>query len=974
MALLACLLIAAAAYPQTQSVTLRGRVTDPSALIVPEAVVTVTGNGLSLRQATNIQGQYQFLNLRPGAYTVRITKPGFAVFEVQDFDVTTSKVLDAQMIVSAETQQVTVKDEVSGVSVDPNSNVGALVLKGQDLESLSDDPDQLADDLQALAGPAAGPNGGQIFIDGFSGGDLPPKSSIREIRVNQNPFSAEYDRLGLGRIEIFTKPGTDKFRGQFMAMYSNNDFNSRNPFVAEKSPFDSKFFVGTLSGPVTGKSSFNLNVEHRGMDENAVINATVLDSNLQPSPFSQAIVTPQARWHVVPRFDYQINDKNTLTIRYGFNHVDNQNAGIGQFSLDSRAYDALTASHTVQVTETAVLSAHAISETRLQYIRSDANQFGNNTVPTIQVLDAFTGGGSQVGNAFNSQNSWEFSNITSVTSGAHAWKVGARVRTTSLADNSPNNFGGTFTFSGGFAPQLDAANQVVLDSAGNPTMVQIDSIERYRRTQYFLQQNLAMAQIRALGGGASQFTLAAGNPLANVSQTDLGAFALDDWRLKPNFTLSYGLRYETQTNVHDWRDFSPRLSIAWGLDGGKNKQAKTVLRTGFGIFYDRVDDSLTLSALRFNGITQQQYIVTNPDFYPSVPDASSLAGSAVPQALRRLDSTLRAPYIAQAAIGIDRQLPHNTTVSLNYIFSRGLHMLRTRNINAPLADGSLPYGNVGDLYMYESTGMMRQSQLVANFRTSFNRRVNLFGFYSLNYAHSDTDGVSTFPADSYDLHTEWGPSSYDIRHRIFVGGSVNAPLKVMFSPFVVASSGAPFNIITGRDNNHDTIFNDRPAFATDPNAPGVFATPWGLFNPLPQTGDVIIPRNYGRGPAQFSVNLRVSRTWGFGERASSASASGFGGPGGPGGHGPGGPPMMGGMGRPRGGPGMFGDTNTGKRFNITLSASAHNLLNRVNLAPPNGNLSSLLFGESLSLAGGMGPGGMSAAANRRLDFQLRFSF
>lgn len=972
--LCACLLPAGAPAFCQNLVTLRGRVTDPSALFVPDAVVTVTGNGANLRQMTDIQGNYQFANLKPGPYTIRITKPGFAVFEVRDFDVSASKVLDAQMVVSLESQQVTVKDEVSGVSVDANSNASALVIKGKDLDALSDDPDQLSEDLQALAGPAAGPNGGQIFIDGFSGGQLPPKSSIREVRVNQNPFSAEYDRLGFGRIEIFTKPGTDKFRGQFMAMVSDNAFNARNPFVNEKSPFQSKFFVGTVSGPVTKKTSFTFDIEHRGLDENAVVNATVLDTSLTPERLTQSLSTPQSRWHITPRFDIQLNEKNTLTLRYSYSGTDNDNAGIGQFSLGSRAYNSISRNHTVQATETAVLSPRAINETRVQYMRSGDNQYGDNSVPTLQVLDAFTGGGSQVGRAYTNQDKWEISNTTSVTSGAHSWKAGGRLRVALLSDQSPNNFGGTYTFSGGLAPQLDANNQVVADASGNPVMVVIDSIERYRRTQLFLQQGLAPGQVRALGGGASQFSIAGGIPLSSVNQTDVGLFALDDWRVKPNLTLSYGLRYETQTNIHDWRDISPRLSVAWGVDGGKNRQAKTVLRTGFGIFYDRLDDTLTLSALRFNGVTQQQYIVTNPDFYPNIPSLNALQTDAVPQAIRKIDSSLRAPAIMQAAASVDRQLPKSTQVSVTYTFSRGVRMLRTRNINAPLPGGVLPYGPVGDLYLYESTGLMRQHQIITNINSRFNRRFSLFGFYMLNYAKGDTDGVNTFPANSYDLHTEWGSTAFDVRHRLFLGGSVNAPLKLAFSPFITASSGMPFNIITGRDNNRDTIFNDRPAFAANPSAPGVIVTPWGAFNPTPQPGDTIIPRNFGRGPAQFSINLRVSRTWGFGERRGSGGAGDSGMPmGGRGRGGPGGP-MMGGMGRPRMGPGMFGDASTGKRFNITLSASARNLLNHENFAPPNGNLSSLLFGESLSLAGGFGPMGSSASSNRRLDFQLRFSF
>jgi hypothetical protein len=258
-----------------------------------------------------------------------------------------------------------------------------------------------------------------------------------------------------------------------------------------------------------------------------------------------------------------------------------------------------------------------------------------------------------------------------------------------------------------------------------------------------------------------------------------------------------------------------------------------------------------------------------------------------------------------------------------------------------------------------------------------------------NRANGDTDGgTSAFPASSYNFHNEWGPTSFDVRHRLFLFGTVNAPLGIMLAPFVTASSGQPFNIIVGRDLNGDSILNDRPAFATNAAAAGAVTTQWGIFNLNPGPGDQIIPRNYGRGPGQFSVNLRLMRTWGFGKKGESGPGANYspgeggggggGGSRGGGGGGRGGGMMggMGGMGGRGGGGrgGMFGPASTGKRYNLTFSVSARNLLNRVNLSAPVGNLGSTFFGESTSLASGGGPGGGSAAANRRLDLQLRFTF
>ena len=154
----------------------------------------------------------------------------------------------------------------------PENNASSIIIKGKDLEALSDDPDELQAELQALAGPSAGPNGGQIYIDGFTGGQLPPKASIREIRINQNPFSAQYDKLGYGRIEIFTKPGTNKFHGQFLFNDNNSIFNAPNPFAAQTPSYQTELFNGSVSGPLSKTASFFFNAERRNINDPSVVN------------------------------------------------------------------------------------------------------------------------------------------------------------------------------------------------------------------------------------------------------------------------------------------------------------------------------------------------------------------------------------------------------------------------------------------------------------------------------------------------------------------------------------------------------------------------------------------------------------------------------------------------------------------------------------------------------------------------------
>jgi hypothetical protein len=942
-----------AAAPSPAKLT--GQVTDPSGASIPAASVSVTGAQGSVKVVqTDAQGGYTVDGLLPGKYTVRATAQGFALFEKTGVDLSGGGAsrLDIGMIVVAEKQEVTVSDTVH-VDVDPSSNVGALVLKGTDLDSLSDDPDDLQNDLEALAGPAAGPNGGQIYIDGFTGGQLPPKESIREIRINQNPFSAEYDRLGFGRIEVFTKPGTDKFRGQVFFNFGDSLFNSRNPFAPDKPPYQTRTFSGNLSGPLGKKASFFIDAEQRNQQETSVISAL----NPDGSPFSQAVVAPQVRTTISPRVDYQLNSKNTLVGRYRYEHATLDNQGIGVFTLATREYNVHNGEQSASLTDTIMVSNSVINETRFQYIHDPSQQVGNNLstcgllsniscndAPTISVLGAFTGGGTPfgTGQSYSNEDHYELQNFTSIAHGKHFLKFGGRLRDVRLVDYSTGNYNGTYTF---------------------------QSLEAYNANQ------------------PSQFSITQGVPLATVKQYDAGLFATDDWRVRPNFTLSLGLRFETQDNIGDHADIAPRVGFAWGIGGGKSGQPKTVIRGGFGIFYDRFSEGMVMQALQqgMDGL-QQQYLVPNPTFNPDglplnfQPTLSSAA-------IREIDAHLHAPYTMQGAMGVERQLPKNVMLAVTYTHSRGVDVLRSRNINAPLPGtyelGSpvYPYGEqAGNIYQYESSGLFTQNQVITNINARINAKMNLFGYYALGKAESNTDGAGTFPSNQYNEQPDWGRAGFDVRSRVFIGGSVVAPLGLRFSPFIIAQSGAPFNIVLSQDLNGDSIFNDRPAFA-GPNAADPVQTKYGLFDLVPQPGETIIPRNYGNGPGQFSVNLRLSRTFGFGgERGSSAAAAAAAGGGMPGGGGlavggprggGGGGPRGGGGGGPRGG---FGDPVTNQRYNLTIGISARNLLNDVNLAPPIGILSSPLsplFGHSNALAGGFFG---SATANRRIELQMRFSF
>jgi len=994
-----------------QTGAIRGRVLDQSGAVMPGVPVAITSAAGARQIAkTGPDGSYAFEALPPGSHTLEAASPGFAPFRRAGVTVGAGRrtSLDIVLKVTLDKQRVDVSSD-QPMGVEPEANAGAIVIKGDDLQSLPDDPDDLAAVLQAMAGPSAGPNGGEIFVDGFSGTGLPAKEAIREIRINQNPFSSEYDRIGFGRIEILTRPGMDKFHGGLMLNFNDESLNSRNPFAANKPAHQVRMYNGNLSGPLLkNRASFFLMFGRREIDDNALIRARTLDGKLNILDVNEAVVTPSRSSDFSPRVDLKLNDNHTLVLSYGYRGSASENAGVGDFSLLSRAFGRSNSDQSLRLTETAILSIKTVNETRFQFMRPSSKQMGDNTLPTINVQDSFTGGGSQVGRSSSSSGRWELQNYTTRTSGRHTIKFGARLRGVSQEDISANNFGGTYTFAGGFGPELDANNQPVPG-----TRMALTSLERYRRTLLFQSLGLSASQTRALGGGASQLSITGGNPEASVSQFDFGGFVQDDWRVRSNLTLSAGLRYESQNNIHSPLNLAPRAAFAWSPRSGGSGSAKTVIRGGFGIFYDRVSEGLVLQARRFDGTRQQQYIVDEQtgfgilDLFPNVPSLSSLAAFAIPQTLRRVGGHIRAPYTINGSLSLERQLPGNFTVSTSYIRARGLHVLRSRNINAPLPgtvtasnpSGVRPFGNIGNIYEYESAGIYSQNQLVVGVSNRMSRRFTLFATYSLGKSEGDSDGAGSFPANGYDLSGEYGRSSFDVRHRAFLGGSLNLPRGVSLNPFLIVRSGTPFNITAGQDTNGDSVYNERPAFATDLSRPSVVITRWGAFDRIPLAGATIIPRNYGQGPGFVSVNLRLGKTFTFGqrERAPSSQASEGPPPGGPPGGGPGGgPPPGGGPGGggppPGGGPGgggpppggMLGSSSSGYRYSLTLSVSAQNLLNHTNAGNPVTSLSSPLFGQSLSSAGGFGmgpggggpggPGGGGAAGNRKIELQLRFSF
>jgi Carboxypeptidase regulatory-like domain len=503
---------AASAFAQANHGGIRGTITDPTGAVIPNASVQIMtpGGRVAATETSDGGGAYQAGRLAAGTYIVTATVRGFAASAPKAVTVGAgpSKQFDVKLEIEAEQEHVQVDSETTTVDTSPDNNANAIVIKGKDLNALSDDPDELQSELQALAGPAAGANGGEIYIDGFSGGQIPPKSSIREIRVNRNPFSAEFDRLGYGRIEIFTKPGTDKLHGQIQSRGNISTFNAQNPIlnanlkpgespVAEPSYY-SYNLNGSVGGPINKNASYYVSMFARNNQNETVVDATNPEDTTET--LNEAVNNPSSRMDVSPRFDLQLGKSNTLTIRDEFYRSVQTNNGLSALTLPEQAYDTHSLDNTLQVSNSLVLGKNLVDDIRFQYRRIRNQQLPISNLPAVTLQGEFTNGGSNSGTVEDHQDDYEFQNYFAAAEGRHSLNFGTRLRAYRDANYSTAGSNGAYIFSSATDYNLGAPKQYTVTKINNPE--------------------------------------------AQAILFDAALFYQDDWTVNNRFTLSYYMRWD----------------------------------------------------------------------------------------------------------------------------------------------------------------------------------------------------------------------------------------------------------------------------------------------------------------------------------------------------------------------------------------------------------------------------------------------
>jgi hypothetical protein len=902
---------------------------------------------------------------------------GFATFVSEGVKVGAgqSLALDVKMALQVESQEVQVTAQSQQVSVDQDSNASSTTIKGKDLEALSDDPDELSSELTALAGPAAGPNGGQIYVDGFTGGQLPPKSSIREIRINQNPFSAQYDKLGYGRVEVFTKPGTDKFHGNYSIQGGDKSFNTSNPFLGDTNSqpdYHTIFMIGSISGPINRISSFTVGGSHRTIQDNSIVNpggyyASSADATMPCQPGVQnctyfnsypeaarAVPHPQTRSDISPRVDFALGEKNTLTVRYQYYVNGQQNAGVGNTTLPDAGYNSQATENTIQISDTQIVSAKVINETRFEWQRDHSTQDPLSTAPALSISGVFTTGGSSLGTQHGTATHIEAQNYTSIALEHHFMRLGGRLRTTGDDIQSNQGSNGTFTYTNLLDPCTDSSVTDKGKAGCNTSLPQPVTCAASNNTvssyQCGIPYKYSVVQIN--------------KPTIHARLTDVGLYAEDDWKARQNLTVSFGIRYEAQNAISSAHDIAPRVSFAWGIPRGKGKSPITVVRGGYGIFYDRFTLDNYVNTLQLDGTAQvsSTFVLPNNVGLPGCgPGTTGACGtsSASRGTIYSFGPGTRSSYTLQTALGVDQQLGRAATISVNYLNARGVHEYLTRNF----FDSSTP--DTPYNYQFQSGGVYRQNQLMFNGNARL-RAVNLFGFYSLSWADANTTGATFFPTSNTDTHVDYGRATFARRQFGVMGGSIQFRYGITASPFLIAQAGTPYNIITGADPLGTGILNQRPFFANGDRGNCFNA---GDFSSTQTGGLTPVPINYCTGPANATINLRLAKIFGFGPRTGPPpSAGGDSGRRGNRGSRGGGGGSRGGFG---GGPMGMGGGNSGHRYSFTLGAQAMNLFNMVPYGTPTSSLNSPRFGQFTTLA--TGPFS-SQTAVRRITLQASFNF
>lgn len=750
--------------------TLRVTVLDPTEAALVIARVTVTdARGMARTAGVDDHGIAVFENLTPGTYQVTAAADSFRPITMPVTVRRGENRTTLRLALATIEQSVVVKDQDAANRRD---NGFTQTLTQDQIDALPDDPDEMADELMRMAGPGA-----QIFVNGFRGGRLPPKDQIQQIRFHTNSFSSEYHEAGMIRIEVITKPGLGGWSGNTNVGFRDESLNAKNYFAAAKGPEQMRRYMLNFQGPLAkGRTGLTVAFDGNNSYDSRTINAL--------SPAGTAVTglaqTPTDAINFNARVDHLIGGQNQLQAEYSRRQNDRRNIGVGDFDLPERAYATDNSTDTFRIRSTNVISKKVFSEFRFSLIDSLLSTTSTSALPTIRVNEAFSAGGAGQAGDRSARELEIAHNVDFTIRRKHSVRAGVLFESGWWNSDQRANAFGTYTFTSLAAYQ-----------AGTP----------------------------------ATYTIRAGDPVVDYTQTKLGYFVQDDFKPAKTLQMSLGVRHELQTQVDAKWNLAPRGALTW------NATRKTTVRAGYGLFYDWYDSALYEQTIRVDGRHQVDVVVQNPT-YP----VSDTAGTRLPPSVIRAAS-LDQPLIQQASFGIERPIASWGDFRADYMWTRGSHTLRAINVNAPV-NGVRPDPLVGNITEIQSTGKRASDRVTVAVNGRYApKRILGMVMYQYGNARNYSDAPTSLPANSNNPNADWGPSAQDVRHRIFFNFNSPLPNGMRFSLSVQGASALPYNITTGLDGNGDTVFNDRPAG---------------------------VSRNSARGASQWTSNIRLNKSIGLG--------------------------------------------------------------------------------------------------------------
>jgi hypothetical protein len=841
--------------------TLRVKVLDPEGAVVSASQVQLRGEDGKVRDlSTGQTGEAMFLSITPGEYQVSVAAKGFAPREVEGLLLKPGvNQIEVRLEIAHVAEEVVVREDERERRTDPRGDAFTTLLTEDQLSDLPDDPEELEATLKRMAGPGA-----IIRVDGFTGGRLPPKSQIRQIRFRRNAYAAEYHELGFIGIDVMTKPGVSTWHSSLGFSFTDEALNTRNAFAPERSPEQLRQFELTLDAPLwRNRTSLFF-----AADGNRSYDAQTILAALPSGSFAGYVRRPSRSLYTSARLAHVLSKTHTLSVGFQRNSTRDDNLGVGGPDLPERAFSSGRVENLLRLSETGVVGERLFNELRVQARWRDNSLLPANDSPAIMVLGAFNAGGAQLSRD-DQRREFEIADNLDFAFSQHAMRAGVSLEMGAYREDSALNTGGTFTFA-------------------------------------------SLADFRA--GTPATFTQRVGHQPIKFRQSQLGAYWQDDMRLRKNLTLSLGVRYERQNHLNDGNNFAPRLGLAWS----PFKDGRTTLRGGAGLFYDWFAADAFGETLSADGRRQFDLVIIAPGF-PD-PFKGSAADVLRPSRLQR-DPALRNPYFIQASLSVERQLTRQLYVNASYIYQRGVHLLRARDVNAPVPETGRPDPTAGNIVQIESSATSTRHSLDLTVNNVLSDRLYWLVGYSLSETIDDADNPFSLPSDSLDLRAERGPASNDMRHHAYatLGSRLFKGLRLGITFY--ADSALPYTVTTGHDDNGDTVFNDRPLGIT---------------------------RNGARGAPHWDVSTRLSWLFAFGESKGSGQASG--------------PRLV-----------RVSSSDVGalaselaaseKRWRINLYLQASNLLNHVNPINYVGVRTSPFFGQPTA-----------ALPGRRLEAGMRFSF